>query len=189
MPAFGNIATTLAENLKEEPTEEESNNYSQAHITYFFLERLEYLISQLDKITLCQAQVRKHQAQKKYRDTRKKVIKCQAQVKMHLARKKYLNKRLLWKNSIPQITKIQALWRGKRDRKQFNDRHNFFKNHLNEIIRIQAKWRARHAEKAYRSLAHMNNPPVAVLQEFLHLLDDSEHDFEEELGNKKISIY
>lgn len=38
-------------------------------------------------------------------------------------------------------------------------------------------------EKAYKSISSINNPSVNSLQEFLHLLDDSDNDFEEELGN------
>lgn len=82
----------------------------------------------------------------------------------------------------------------------------FLNSKTEEIVKIQANWRAKKMAKAYRGLckflsraegciigfscanptpASLQNADVKVLQNFLHLMDDSDEDFEEELGKHR----
>lgn len=56
-----------------------------------------------------------------------------------------------------------------------------YKAHEAEITKVQAIWRARKAKAVYLSLTTQDDAPISALQNFVHLLDDSDMDFQEEL--------
>ncbi|KAJ3121772.1 hypothetical protein HK098_003406 [Nowakowskiella sp. JEL0407] len=144
-----------------------------------------------------------------------KVVLCQSQVRMAEARKEY-KKQKYWKSNAKAIILAQSLWRGRKNRNEYKlmlsdfkekekrviwlqsqiravqqrrvylNRMKHFHNNERSIVMIQSKWRGRHAEKAYRALASLNNPKINVLKDFVHLLDDSDNDFEEELELEKL---
>lgn len=45
---------------------------------------------------------------------------------------------------------------------------------------IQRAWRAYKARQDLHSLTHQDNPPLSVIRKFIHLLDVSASDLEEE---------
>lgn len=176
MPQFSGVGAALA---KEMPVD-------RTYLTF-----LNYIVvaeEDTRKIVKCQAQVRMYQARQKFlaqqkywKDNEAAVIMAQAKWRGLLQRRKYLTRQKYWKDNERAVTLVQARWRGILARRTYQKRKDFYKEHLQAIVKIQAKWKARHMEKAYKAISSLNNPPVSVLQEFLHLLDDSDNDWEEEM--------
>jgi len=81
--------------------------------------------------------------------------------------------------------KLQAIARGNEARRKLQAMKDYYKSHEDKIIKIQALWRSKTAGEHYRAL-NKENPPVATIQKFLHLLDDSDKDFDEELELEKL---
>jgi hypothetical protein len=130
---------------------------------------------------------KKYLAQQKYwKDNEAVVLKTQAIWRGLVQRRKYEANQKYWKDNEKSVVLVQARWRGILARRAYQKKKDFYQNHLQAIIKIQAKWKARHMEKAYKAISQLNNPPVSVLQEFLHLLDDSDNDWEEELELERL---
>uniref|UniRef100_A0A3B3T8H4 IQ motif containing GTPase activating protein 1 n=1 Tax=Paramormyrops kingsleyae TaxID=1676925 RepID=A0A3B3T8H4_9TELE len=90
-------------------------------------------------------------------------------------RKQYLN------DHNAEAVKIQSMVRMHQARKKYKDRLKYFKDHMNDIVKIQAFIRANKARDDYKTLINAENPPMAVVRKFVHLLDHSDQDFQEEL--------
>ncbi|XP_022784321.1 ras GTPase-activating-like protein IQGAP1 [Stylophora pistillata] len=144
------------------------------------------------------------------------IIKLQSNWKGYLARKAYKERQTFIKEHLPAIIKIQAFVRGfiqklkyKRRlnelhshpeevvkiqswvsmslaRKKYQERRKYFKDHNSAIVKIQAWLRANVAQNDYRKLISMQDPPVKTVRKFLHLLENSDADFEEELNLQKL---
>ncbi|NWH62008.1 IQGA1 protein, partial [Geococcyx californianus] len=85
-----------------------------------------------------------------------------------------------------QVVKIQSMTRMYQARKRYRDRLQYFRNHINDVIKIQAFIRANKARDDYKTLINAENPPMAVVRKFVHLLDQSDQDFQEELELMKL---
>ncbi|XP_006628835.1 ras GTPase-activating-like protein IQGAP1 [Lepisosteus oculatus] len=120
--------------------------------------RLSYLKSQDPAITRIQAHWRGHKQRKKFQD-----------------RKQYL------KDHSEEAVKIQSKVRMYQARKKYQDRLKYFRDHMAEIVKIQAFIRANKARDDYKTLISAEDPPMAVVRKFVHLLDHSDQDFQEEL--------
>uniref|UniRef100_A0A8V5GZM5 Uncharacterized protein n=1 Tax=Melopsittacus undulatus TaxID=13146 RepID=A0A8V5GZM5_MELUD len=104
------------------------------------------------------------------------------------------NREQLWLANENLITKLQACCRGYLVRQEFNSRMNFLKKQvpaitciqINDVIKIQAFIRANKAREDYKTLINAENPPMAVVRKFVHLLDQSDQDFQEELELMKL---
>uniref|UniRef100_A0AAY4DR17 IQ motif containing GTPase activating protein 1 n=1 Tax=Denticeps clupeoides TaxID=299321 RepID=A0AAY4DR17_9TELE len=98
----------------------------------------------------------------------------------------------------PSIRTIQAHWRGYKQRQNFQSRKKYLVDHseeavkpwcsplcisfqLADIVKIQAFIRANKARDDYKTLINADEPPMAVVRKFVHLLDHSDQDFQEEL--------
>lgn len=79
------------------------------------------------------------------------------------------------------ITMAQAHIRGALVRTKFNERMAFFRKNLESVIKIQSFVRAKKQGDAYKSLITGLNPPVSTVKKFVHLLGDSDLDFDQEL--------
>ena len=51
---------------------------------------------------------------------------------------------------------------------------------VNQVVIIQRAWRAHKARLDLRSITHQENPPMPVIRKFIHLLDVSPGDLDEE---------
>ncbi|XP_043932308.1 ras GTPase-activating-like protein IQGAP1 [Protopterus annectens] len=139
------------------------------------------------------------------------IVKLQARCKGYLVRKEFSNRMNFLKKQVPAIIAIQSQWRGYKQKKAFQDRlqylrHHeteavkiqslarmhrakkqykgrlqYFKDHIDEIVKIQAFIRANKARDDYKTLINADNPPMVVVRKFVHLLDQSDQDFQEEL--------
>lgn len=76
---------------------------------------------------------------------------------------------------------LQALLRGAVQRKKFQAKAGYYRENLKQVIQIQALVRAKETREQYRQLTLGTNVSVGTIKNFVHLLDDSEADFQEEL--------
>lgn len=84
------------------------------------------------------------------------------------------------------ITELQALVRAGAVRSRFAEKKKFFKENMEKVVKIQSVMRARIQGQAYKSLTAGKNPPVSTLKGFVHLLNDSDFDFDEEIEFERL---
>ena len=80
------------------------------------------------------------------------------------------------------IVDFQRMALGKIVRARFSEKKRFYDENMQKVIKIQSFVRARQQGEAYKSLTSGENPPVGTIKNFVHLLNDSNFDFEEEIG-------
>lgn len=51
---------------------------------------------------------------------------------------------------------------------------------VNQVVVLQRAWRAHKARQDLHSITHQENPPMPVIRKFIHLLDVSPGDLDEE---------
>ncbi|XP_053128011.1 ras GTPase-activating-like protein IQGAP1 isoform X2 [Hemicordylus capensis] len=128
-----------------------------------FSARMHFLKKQVPAITCIQSQWRGYKQRKAYQD-----------------RLRFLHAHK------DEAVKIQAVTRMHQARKRYKDRLQYFRDHINDIVKIQAFIRANKARDDYRTLISADDPPMAVVRKFVHLLDQSDQDFQEELELMKL---
>uniref|UniRef100_A0A670ZGL2 IQ motif containing GTPase activating protein 1 n=1 Tax=Pseudonaja textilis TaxID=8673 RepID=A0A670ZGL2_PSETE len=101
-------------------------------------------------------------------------------------RKAYQDRLKYLQTHTGEAVKIQAVTRMYQARKRYRDRLQFFRDHINDIVKIQAFIRANKARDDYKTLISAEEPPMAVVRKFVHLLDQSDQDFQEELDLMKL---
>lgn len=79
------------------------------------------------------------------------------------------------------IIDFQAAIRGFLVRQRFEEKKRFFNENMQKVIKIQSFVRAKVQGEAYKSLTTGKNPPVNAVKNFVHLLNDSDFDFNEEV--------
>lgn len=84
------------------------------------------------------------------------------------------------------IAEVQAAIRGKLVREKFAEKQRFFKHNMEKVIKVQSYIRGRLQGEAYKSLTSGNNPPVGTVKGFVHLLNDSDFDFDEEVEFERL---
>uniref|UniRef100_A0A4W6C9B7 IQ motif containing GTPase activating protein 1 n=1 Tax=Lates calcarifer TaxID=8187 RepID=A0A4W6C9B7_LATCA len=119
------------------------------------------------------------------------ITKLQARCRGYLVRNGLKERMNFLKSQDPAVTCIQAHWKGYKQRKKFKDRKQYLKDHTEEAVKIQSMVRMHQARKKYKdrlkyfqdhvSLVSAEDPPMAVVRKFVHLLDHSDQDFQEEL--------
>ncbi|NXB60688.1 IQGA1 protein, partial [Struthidea cinerea] len=114
-------------------------------------------------------------------------ITCiQSQWRGYKQRKAYQNRLDYLRAQKDQVVKIQSMTRMYQARRRYRDRLQYFRNHINDVVKIQAFIRANKAREDYKTLINAENPPMAVVRKFVHLLDQSDQDFQEELELMKL---
>uniref|UniRef100_A0A665V6I2 IQ motif containing GTPase activating protein 2 n=1 Tax=Echeneis naucrates TaxID=173247 RepID=A0A665V6I2_ECHNA len=112
------------------------------------------------------------------------VTQLQARIRGYLVRKKHTQRMEYLHQQEPHVVKLQVLkiqslvkmWKAKR---KYNQRLNFFKDHV-KIVKIQAFLKANKARDDYRTLTGAKDPPLSVVRKFVHLLEQSPLDLQEE---------
>ncbi|TSK20028.1 Ras GTPase-activating-like protein IQGAP1 [Bagarius yarrelli] len=105
----------------------------------------------------------------------------QAHWKGYKERKTFNERKQFLKDHTEEAVKIQSMVRMHQARKKYRDRLKYFRDHINEVVKIQAFIRANKARDDYKTLINADDPPMAVVRKFVHLLDSSDQDFQEEL--------
>ncbi|CAG8434697.1 12385_t:CDS:10 [Ambispora gerdemannii] len=184
MPSFANVGHALAAELNEfveEPkeTDEEKNR--------------RYWNENLEKIIKCQAYIRAHLARHQfreiyefYRSAEPFVIRLQAQTRGWIVRSEWNQRKQQLDELEKWAIKFQAHVRGSIARRKFRDRLNYFRENIAKVVKIQSIYRAKKDGDAYRSLTMGSNPPIGTIKNFIHLLNDSDFDFEEEIKIERL---
>ncbi|NXE41715.1 IQGA3 protein, partial [Ptilorrhoa leucosticta] len=138
------------------------------------------------------------------------VVRLQARLRGFLVRRELAVRRHILCEQRPAAVRIQACWRGYRQRKaylerlhylkanteaaikiqaavrmwqaqrKYQERLRYFRQNIKAVIKIQAFVRANKARGDYRMLVHTKSPPLGIVRRFIHLLEQSQHDFWEE---------
>ncbi|NXD44907.1 IQGA3 protein, partial [Copsychus sechellarum] len=95
-------------------------------------------------------------------------------------RRAYLERLHYLKSNTEAAIKIQAAVRMWQTRRRYQERLRYFRQNIKAIIKIQAFVRAHKARGDYRMLVHTKSPPLGIIQRFIHLLEQSQHDLWEE---------
>uniref|UniRef100_A0A8C9ZSL8 IQ motif containing GTPase activating protein 2 n=1 Tax=Sander lucioperca TaxID=283035 RepID=A0A8C9ZSL8_SANLU len=123
---------------------------------------------------------KKHAQRMEYlRQQEPHVIKLQASWRGYKQKKMYKNRMNLLQKNVASVVKIQSvvkMWKAKR---KYNQRLRFFKDHV-KIVKIQAFLKANKARDDYRTLTGAKDPPLSVVRKFVHLLEQSALDLQEE---------
>ena len=86
----------------------------------------------------------------------------------------------------PAVIVLQSAIRGKLVREKFAEKQQFFKANMEKVVKVQSFVRARLQGEAYKSLTSGANPPVGTVKGFVHLLNDSDFDFDEEVEFERL---
>ncbi|KAG5355095.1 Ras GTPase-activating-like protein IQG1 [Yarrowia sp. B02] len=113
------------------------------------------------------------------------VTKLQTVIRGVLARFDYSLMMEEFLDEEPSIVMLQAACRGALVRTKHNDRMAHFHRNMDKVIKIQSYLRARTQGDAYKSLVSSPDPPLSTVKKFVHLLNDSDFDFEEEVTLEK----
>ncbi|KAJ5986220.1 hypothetical protein N7451_010585, partial [Penicillium sp. IBT 35674x] len=84
------------------------------------------------------------------------------------------------------ITDLQAHIRGIIVRNRFEERRRHYNQNMERVIKAQSVIRGRIQGRAYKSLTSGKNPPVGTVKGFVHLLNDSDFDFDEEIEFERL---
>uniref|UniRef100_A0A671R1I6 Ras GTPase-activating-like protein IQGAP1 n=1 Tax=Sinocyclocheilus anshuiensis TaxID=1608454 RepID=A0A671R1I6_9TELE len=138
----------------------------------------EALIIQLQALIRGYLVRRAHNDRLKYlRKQEPSVIKLQASWKGYKQRRVYKDRLKTFQDSVSSLQSLVKMWKAKRS---YTRRLLYFKDHEKEIVKIQAYLKANKARVDYRTLTGSQHPPLSVVRKFVHLLEQSSLDLQEE---------
>ncbi|NXA75193.1 IQGA3 protein, partial [Thryothorus ludovicianus] len=113
-------------------------------------------------------------------EQRPAAIRIQACWRGYRQRRAYLERLNYLKSNTEAAIKIQAAVRMWQAQRKYQERLNYFRQNIKAVIKIQAFVRANKARGDYRMLVCTKSPPLSIVRRFIHLLEQSQHDFWEE---------
>ncbi|XP_012683975.2 ras GTPase-activating-like protein IQGAP2 isoform X2 [Clupea harengus] len=138
-------------------------------------------------IILLQAQIRGYLARRALaerleylRQQEPSVVKLQASWKGYKQRKSYKERLGTLQSNVGSAVKIQSLVKMWIAKSRYTKRLQYFKDHEKYIVKIQAFLKANKARDNYKTLTGAQDPPLAVVRKFVHLLEQSSLDLQEE---------
>ncbi|KAF8913880.1 hypothetical protein CPB84DRAFT_1699194 [Gymnopilus junonius] len=114
------------------------------------------------------------------------VVGFQAAARGALLRRDYRAWRDHLHRSYHVATLLQALLRGATQRRTFRKKMEYYRANLSKVVKIQSLFRAKETREQYRQLTLGKNVTVGTIKNFVHLLDDSEADFQEEIKVERL---
>ncbi|KAG8745710.1 hypothetical protein FRC10_007190 [Ceratobasidium sp. 414] len=127
-------------------------------------------------------------ARRKHREQQKQLEFCEPDVVgLQAAARGALVRNLFWAwrdylhGSQAEAVYLQTLLRGALQRRKFQQKMKYFQENLDKVVKIQSLFRAKEQREQYRQLTMGKNVNVGTIKNFVHLLDDSEADFEDEI--------
>ncbi|KAJ9268626.1 hypothetical protein DTO212C5_5233 [Paecilomyces variotii] len=84
------------------------------------------------------------------------------------------------------VLELQAWIRGSLVRSRFEEKRRFYRENMEKVIKVQSFVRGKIQGQAYKSLTSGKNPPVGTIKGFVHLLNDSDFDFDEEIEFERL---
>ncbi|KAK0730421.1 hypothetical protein B0H67DRAFT_638929 [Lasiosphaeris hirsuta] len=79
------------------------------------------------------------------------------------------------------VGEVQAAMKAFIVRAKYEEKKRFFNENMQKVVKIQSFVRGKLQGEAYKSLTSGKNPPVNAVKNFVHLLNDSDFDFNEEI--------
>lgn len=86
----------------------------------------------------------------------------------------------------PGVAELQSIIRGRTVRARFAEKQRYFKANMEKVVKIQSFIRGKQQGEAYKCLTNGTNPPVGTVKGFVHLLNDSDFDFDEEVEFERL---
>lgn len=114
------------------------------------------------------------------------VLGFQAVARGALLRRDYIAWHDHLHRSHPIATLLQAMLRGTLLRRSFQAKMQYYRANLGKVVKIQSLFRAKEMREQYRQLTLGKNVTVGTIKNFVHLLDDSEADFQEEIKVERL---
>ncbi|KAL6714096.1 iqgap-related protein [Lecanora helva] len=167
---------------------------ARAHLLRMQLQTdLQHLRKHNSKVLLLQSHFRGRSS----RDTQNQLINDLFANKREIVQLQALSRALLLRSDVgalindlddqePIIAELQAAIRAKHVRERFVEKKRFFKANMEKVIKVQSFVRAKLQGEAYKSLTSGANPPVGTVKGFVHLLNDSDFDFDEEVEFERL---
>ncbi|KAL2158466.1 hypothetical protein VTH06DRAFT_4232 [Thermothelomyces fergusii] len=84
------------------------------------------------------------------------------------------------------VGELQAAARAFIVRARFEEKKRHYHENMQKVVKIQSFVRAKIQGQAYKSLISGKNPPVNAVKNFVHLLNDSDFDFNEEVEFERL---
>lgn len=84
------------------------------------------------------------------------------------------------------VAELQTFAKGFLVRQKFAEKKKHFEENMQKVVKIQSFVRAKLQGEAYKSLTTGKNPPVGAVKNFVHLLNDSDFDFNEEIEFERL---
>lgn len=163
------------------------------HRKFFAMKRAMSEVKVVRAVGGLQAFARAALARKKHQEQSKQlqfvepdVVGFQAVARGALARWEYQAWRDHLHRSQPHATILQAMLRGVLQRRRFNAKIRHYRENLDKVIQIQSLFRAKETREQYRQLTLGKNVTVDTIKNFVHLLDNSEADFQEEIKIERL---
>jgi len=168
--------------LSKENIQEQIKFVSAAYDRCQFFTDNEYHIVKLQSFARMIIAKRRYKERKNFMDNQLPAIICiQSAFRGYVQRKKYQERLNYLKSNVNAIIMIQKYVRMWKLRKAFQDRMNYLQKQNKYIVKLQAWFRSNKARHDYKTLIGVENPPLPVVQRFIHLLDQRARDFAEEL--------
>jgi Ras GTPase-activating-like protein IQGAP2/3 len=209
MPNFMNVGSSLRRELNEEEEEEdytvhvpdliieeELSDSEQSHSSIESsseeecFERYWSNKTNQDKLRVCQSIIRTFIARKRFNQVHSLhhsnefvslISQLQAQIKGNLVRSQLASKKNAYTSQAKFILKLQSTSRGYLARLKYKKTIDYYNANIEKIIRVQNFVKNKLVENAYRKLTTASNPTISTVKSFIHLLDDSDLDFDREL--------
>uniref|UniRef100_A0A8C5AD87 IQ motif containing GTPase activating protein 2 n=1 Tax=Gadus morhua TaxID=8049 RepID=A0A8C5AD87_GADMO len=138
-------------------------------------------------VTLLQARVRgylvrrAHTQRMEYlRQQEPHIVRLQACLKGYKQRKLYKDRLAVLQGNVGSVVKLQSIVKMWKARSKYTQRLQYFREHEKEIVKIQAFLKANKAREDYRTLTGAQDPPLSVVRKFVHLMEQSSLDLQEE---------
>lgn len=84
-------------------------------------------------------------------------------------------------SEVHSIIGLQAAVRGFKIRSSQQLMKEYYERNVDQVVRAQAFIRSTFSRNAYKSLLNMRNPSLAVIRNFVHLLSNSDCDYQQEI--------
>jgi hypothetical protein len=154
-------------------------------------ERYWYTEANQDKLVICQAFARTWIARKEYNQKHRelhsspfisRITRLQAHIRGNTVRAKLSDKKAALIARKAFIIQLQAASRGYIVRFRYRQTIDHYNSNIDKVIKVQNFVRNKLLGNAYRKLTNDTNPSLSTVKSFIHLLDDSDLDFDRELA-------
>jgi hypothetical protein len=143
------------------------------------------------KLIACQSFSRTWIARKEYNQMRRVLhfspfilsVSCiQAHIRGNAVRAKITDQKAFLASQETFIVQLQAIARGYITRRKYRKTIDHYNTNIDKVIAVQNYVKNKLLGNAYRKLTNDINPSLSTVKSFIHLLDDSDLDFDRELA-------